>query len=247
LNNTFSVAHEEMMMETKDRSGRRALALVFFAVLLLNTACSHNGIISQSDTKQYQFKRLLLLPMKNDSTDHPKGETVLCDLCGMAYTADVVEDGTTEFLTEQVKSILDKGWTPVELIPEEQVQAIRNQIITMTPGPVSEKELLAKLGRQLNADGILTGRVYHFKNRVGYDYGVETPAAVGFHLDLMELETGKVIWSRRYEETQRALSENLFSFGDFFRRKGKWLTAEALATFGLEKTLQTIPIKKGQN
>jgi hypothetical protein len=232
-----------MKMVTKNHPGMVALMLIFFSALFLNTGCSHNDRISPSEIKQYQFKRLLLLPIQNSSEHNAKGETVLCELCGMAYTVEVVEDDAAVFLTDRVKLILDEERTSVELIADEQVQAIRNRILTMKPGPKSEKELLAMIGRNLNADGILTGSVYQFRNRVGYDYGVETPAAVGFHLDLIETQSGTVIWSRRFEETQRALSENLFSFGDFFRRKGKWLTAEDLAASGVEKILQTIPIQ----
>ncbi|MFH0728357.1 MAG: hypothetical protein V2B19_18730 [Pseudomonadota bacterium] len=223
-----------------------AITLAFFAVLFLNSGCSHSGLIPQSEMKQYQFKRLLLLPIKSSSDHHAKGETVICELCGVSYTTEVVEDGAAAFLTDRVKLILDDGITSVELIPDEQVQATRNRILTMKPGPKSERELLTMIGRTLNADGMLSGSVYQFRNRVGYNYGVETPAAVGFHLDLIEMESGNVIWSRRYEETQRALSENLFSFGDFFRRKGKWLTAEDLAASGMEKVLQTIPIQKAK-
>lgn len=231
------------MMVIKNHPGIGALVLIFFSALFLTSGCSHNGRPSPSEIKQYQFDRLLLLPIVDSSEHHATGETILCELCGMAYTSEVVETGAADFLTERVKWMLAERGTSVELIADEQVQAMRNRILTMKPGPKSEKELLAMIGKNLNADGIVTGSVYQFRNRVGYDYGVETPAAVGFHLDLMETQNGNVIWSRCHAETQRALSENLFSFGDFFRRKGKWLTVEDLAASGVAKALQTIPIQ----
>jgi hypothetical protein len=230
------------MMVIKNHPGMGAVVLIFFSALFLNSGCSHSGRPAPAEIKRYQFDRLLLLPITDSSEHHAKGETVLCELCGMAYTSEVVETGAAVFLTERVKWMLDERGTSVEIIPDEQVQAMRNRILMMKPGPKSEKELLAMIGKNLNADGILTGRVYQFRNRVGYDYGVETPAAVGFHLDLLETQNGNVIWSRCHEETQRALSENLFSFGDFFRRKGKWLTVEDLTASGVAKVVPTIPI-----
>jgi hypothetical protein len=196
--------------------------------------------------KQYQFKRLLLLPVKNSTTDREKGETVLCDLCGAVYTTGVVEKGAETFITDRLKIILE-GWTSITVIPEEQVQAARSRFLSSKKDPVSEKELLAAIGRDLDGDAILTGSVYQFKNRVGSNFAVDSPASVGFHLDLIETQSGNIIWSRRYEETQQALSENLLGLGNFFMRKGKWVTVQDLAVSGLEKILQTFPIQREKN
>jgi len=231
------------MMVIKNRSGQVVVALLFFSAFLFSTGCSHSGIIAESEGRKYQFKQLLLLPVNNSSAHHAKGEMILCPLCGTGYASEVVEDGAEVFITERLKLLLE-GRTSVALIPDEQYDAIRNQILSIKTEPASERELLASIGRNLNADGILLVNVYQYRNRVGYDYAVETPAAIGFHLDLMEAKSGNIIWSRRYEETQRALSENLFGFGDFFKRKGKWVTVEDLAASGLEKALETIPIQK---
>lgn len=234
------------MMVIKSRSVTAALSVIVFACLLISMGCSHNGITAQSEIKKYQFKRLLLLPIKNSSALQGNGETVLCPLCGAVYITGIVENGAETFITERLKSVLD-GWTSITLIPDEQYQAIRSHIISSKPDSVTERELLTAIGRDLNADAILSGSVYKFKNRVGNDYAVESPASVGFHLDLLETQSGRVIWSRRYEETQQALSENLFGLGSFFMRKGKWVTVEDLAVSGLEKMIETIPIQKEKN
>jgi hypothetical protein len=224
----------------------KALAGMVLALLSISVGCSPEGINAPSEVKQYQFKRLLLLPVKNGSADHEKGETVLCDLCGAVYTTGVVEDGAEIFMTDRLKFILE-GWTSITLVPDEQFQAARSRFLSSKKDPVSEKELLAAIGRHLDGDAILTGSVYQFKNRVGFNYAVDSPASVGFHLDLIETQRGDIIWSRRYEETQQALSENLLGLGNFFMRKGKWVTVQDLAVSGLEKILQTLPIQREKN
>jgi hypothetical protein len=52
---------------------------------------------------------------------------------------------------------------------------------------------------------------------------------------------GRTIWDGSFDETQQPLFENLFNLSAFFKRKGKWITAEELAFSGLEKVLETLP------
>jgi hypothetical protein len=55
------------------------------------------------------------------------------------------------------------------------------------------------------------------------------------------LRDGIEVWKGRFDETQRPLSENLFKIGSFFRRKASWLTAEELASVGLDEMLKRLP------
>ena len=40
-----------------------------------------------------------------------------------------------------------------------------------------------------------------------------------------------------YAETQEALTNNLLGIGEFFKRKGKWVTAETLCSEGMDKAI----------
>jgi ribulose 1,5-bisphosphate carboxylase large subunit-like protein len=57
----------------------------------------------------------------------------------------------------------------------------------------------------------------------------------------MRLKDGVEVWRGRMDETQRPLSENLFKIGSFFRRKAKWVTAEELASVGMDEALRKLP------
>jgi hypothetical protein len=46
-----------------------------------------------------------------------------------------------------------------------------------------------------------------------------------------------VIWSARFDETQKALSDNIFGLGDIGQRGVRWLRAEQLATDGVKKAV----------
>jgi len=43
-----------------------------------------------------------------------------------------------------------------------------------------------------------------------------------------------------FDEEQQALTQNLFDIGKFFKRGGRWITAEKLSEEGIEKGLDTL-------
>jgi len=80
--------------------------------------------------------------------------------------------------------------------------------------------------------------VYKFEERKGGNFAVEKPASIGFHMHLMEDNT--VYRTYQFDESQQALSENLFNIGKFLRRGAKWITAEQLAEEGINKGLDVL-------
>jgi hypothetical protein len=54
---------------------------------------------------------------------------------------------------------------------------------------------------------------------------------------------GRNLWYGTFDETQSALSEDLFKLKTFLKRKGTWVTAEEMAKAGLETLLEKLPLK----
>jgi len=48
---------------------------------------------------------------------------------------------------------------------------------------------------------------------------------------------GDVIWSARFDETQKSLSENIFALGDIGQRGVRWLSADQLTQDGVKKAV----------
>jgi hypothetical protein len=78
--------------------------------------------------------------------------------------------------------------------------------------------------------------IFRFEERKGGNYSVEKPAGVGFHMHLYENSILKQIFV--FDEDQKSLTENIFNIGLFFKRGGKWITAEQLSGEGIEKGLE---------
>jgi hypothetical protein len=63
---------------------------------------------------------------------------------------------------------------------------------------------------------------------------------VAFTLELIDVQRGDVVWSSRFDETQKGLSENILGLGDIRERGLRWLTAEELAQDGVRKIINQL-------
>ncbi len=102
-------------------------------------------------------------------------------------------------------------------------------------------DVVKSMGEKTGAEAVLTGVVTRYEEREGGPLGVKKPASIGFEVNLINTIDGTLLWSGRYAETQKSLAEDLGMIFTFFKRKGKWLTAEELARYGVEDVLKTLP------
>jgi peptidoglycan-synthase activator LpoB len=101
------------------------------------------------------------------------------------------------------------------------------------------------LGRAVGADAVLFGTVSRYKDREGGEYGARDPASVSFTLSLVSVATGKVLWTRTFDETQQSLSSNLFNWWQFWRGGPRWFTAEEFTRLGVERLLDDLSDQLG--
>jgi TolB-like protein len=100
-----------------------------------------------------------------------------------------------------------------------------------------EASRMKRIGEMVYADAVITGRVQRYRERVGDQWGAKSPASVTFTLDLIDVRRGDVIWSARFDETQKSLSENIFALGDISARGVRWLSADELTQEGVKKAI----------
>jgi hypothetical protein len=90
------------------------------------------------------------------------------------------------------------------------------------------------VGKCLPADFILVPQVLSWKELEGGG----NPASVVMDLFLLDVKAERVVNRYHFDETQKALSDNLLDMGKFVRRKGEWVGADVLAQEGLEAGLR---------
>jgi hypothetical protein len=143
-------------------------------------------------------------------------------------------------MTEQLMAFLESK-TKYTLIPPGAAEGVRSEMLSEDLR-VPERRLLVEMGRRLQADGVLSGVIYRFRQRIGTAFSVDKPASVAFGIHFIRVADNRFVWGGHFDETQHSLSENLFKLRTFVKRGGGWLTAEQLATFGLHETMGTLPL-----
>ena len=119
-----------------------------------------------------------------------------------------------------------------QIVSESEVREIAESVRAS-----SEAARLKQIGERVYADAVITGRILRFRERIGNELGVKSPASVAFVLDLVNVRRGDILWSARFDETQKPLSENIFAIGDISQRGVRWLTAEQLVHEGVKKAV----------
>lgn len=100
--------------------------------------------------------------------------------------------------------------------------------------------LWADYARKTAADILLIPQVLTWRERQGSAAGVTSPAHVRLEFFLLNVKEGTIIDHSVYEVEQQGLTENLLNVGDFFKRQGKWVTAEELAREAMLKAVKDL-------
>ncbi len=205
---------------------------VILAVIILS-GCMSKETTPESDYNLSGTEKILVLPFRDMTMIYGQDASVRCPVCGRVFITGRVPVDAAERLTNSLVSNLKsrKKYKIVtsSLVSEEQT--------------FSERKLIVKKGREYNADAVIAGYIYRYKERVGNRYSVKSPASVAFGIHLISTKGGRIIWSGHFDETQRSLSENLFKLKKFIKRKASWITADEMATNGFEDILSTFPNK----
>ena len=198
--------------------------------LLFLTACSFGPGNLQSrhssDLEARRIRRIAVVPPSVLS-----GETQSKVVMGSAPEPKNTERDGGEMLARIAHSVM-AGMPNWQIVSESEVREV-----AQTVPPTNDAARLRQIGQGVYADAVLAGRMQRYRERVGDEWGAKSPASVAFVLDLIDVRRGDVIWSARFDETQKSLSENIFALGDIGQRGVRWLTAEQLTQEGVKKSV----------
>ena len=184
------------------------------------------------------LKRIAIVPFQRLMPDDSSSRAVRCPICGTIYPACVLPQNA-EMIVQDVfveKFSPYKQWT---VTPMDRVAAVYRQVSFQDLKDTTVEEL-QKVGKELEADGVVIGYVSCFRERVGYALSAERPASVTFGVYLVRVSDGAMVWGKIFDKTQQSLMENLFQASTFLKRP-RWLTARELAEEGVEEILKSYP------
>jgi hypothetical protein len=146
-------------------------------------------------------------------------------------TSPEKEEALAELLARLVYSAV-AGMPNWQIVSDSEVREVAQSI-----PPGADMARLRTIGEMVYADAVLVGRVERFRERIGNEWGAKSPASVAFVLNLIDIRRGDTVWSARFDETQKPLSENIFALGQIGQRGIRWLSAEQLMGEGVRKAV----------
>jgi hypothetical protein len=221
-------------------SYNKLLTIIFlFCTLSLIFSCHvPNYTPEQKNSFPRTLKKIVVVGFKPAISGKERASLFQCPLCGATFMAKPVTCDVAEEMTVSLFNCLEKD-QKYALIPPGQAKGIYSTIISQNL-TIGIKDMLQKIGESFSSDAVLFGYIYRWKERIGKEYGIESPASVAFDLHLVSTGTGSILWKKTFKKTQQSLSENLLDLATFIKSKGKWLTAKELATIGLESMMKCI-------
>jgi len=220
---------------------------------LVSNACLKTGILAlvvfqcgqaapQSSGDQNgaseKFARILILPVVNMSEIHGQNASLRGPLSGEVFVTDEVAPKAADFMGATFRNRLMR-LEQVELV-EPSTAAITARVgVAPLQGPREGRiAAIQEAGRQKGADSVFCTYLYAFRKRVGTAYGVDAPAMISFESVLVSVATGRLIWQDSYSETQQTLNDNLLRIDKFMERRGRWITAEEMASQAVDKMME---------
>jgi hypothetical protein len=235
-----------------------SMAIVGLTVLAVG-GCSGSKVTTKvsSDLARYQIRTIALVPFTILAT--PQVRDVVDQAFSMpsgARRSDMaiaVPPNTDQLVRETVTVPMTAGDTVTQLLwsrlrtrqgvtvlaPSEAAKVLASQPTTQSPAGQLPAVEVAK---QLKVDASLIGQVLMYQERVGGRFGASPPATVGFEAKVIAAD-GQVLWVGNYYERQRPMIEDVMGF---IQRHGMFVTAEELATYGVEHLLLEFPFGTGE-
>jgi len=139
------------------------------------------------------------------------------------------------YLTISLYDALTAELFRIEITPLERSESEFLTVKAESPKSYYREQAL-NTGKRLGVDAVMIGTISDYRERVGSSYGVESPAAVTFSVEVLDTRDGRTLWETYFKEQQKPLLENVYEIGKFFKRGAKWITADELAREGARKT-----------
>lgn len=216
------------------------VTLFILTAMIGSTAgCSFHRQRARQTKGVPQFvKKVAVVGFRSAREQGSSPDVIRSPISGGAFNAEPVPRAKVDRLTQELFNRLNR-LDRFELISPSQARGVYSALVD-SQSSANELEILKRIGKAFAADGVLAGYLYRWRERVGRDYAVRTPASVAYDLYLIRPSDGSVLWKGVFDVTQKSLSENLLEMDTFLEGGGKWMTADELADTGLKRLFKKL-------
>jgi hypothetical protein len=93
------------------------------------------------------------------------------------------------------------------------------------------------------ATSVVIGSVTRWRDREGSAAGAARPASVAFEISLHEAPSGRRLWTGRFDETQKSITESILRARQYPGGGMRWLSTEEFARWGARETAKSLTIR----
>lgn len=206
--------------------------LLCSGILLASLTLSGQPVLAASETasldKAPSPSRIAVMPFivgrHSADIDDTLAKTLDCAVYQLCYALTDIQTGAEETLTRFAHQALMEKYQG-RLLPLDVVKAAYDDL-EQDPMTDTPRSIARKLGTAVDAEFVLVGAVWRYRERTGSAAVSDQPASVSFAVFLVKTESGEQVWKATFDKTQRALSDNILEAPMFFKKGLKWLTAE---------------------
>ncbi|MBL4903659.1 MAG: hypothetical protein JKY62_13560 [Desulfocapsa sp.] len=182
-------------------------------------------------------------------SDAPKEIGPLPELSCVAVLPTAIPAGRNEALSAARKKSLLEGAAFFDSVLAEEL-GDRAEFIVLTENQLDailgdswggRIQQVRDVGKATGCGAILKTSLSRYRERIGSEMSAETSASAAFSMQLTGVERGDVLWSTSFDETQKALFDDIFSFDKAQKRGFKWVSVQDLSRDGLRSRLQKFP------
>jgi hypothetical protein len=188
------------------------------------------------------FHRIAVVPFQKAAPEDINIQQTRQPISAGSFRIDQTEKDPEKIVEELFMSKL-KQYPKLELFPTDKVGAIFLRTASASL-KATLPEVLKKVGQELEADGIIVGYLYRWRELKGRPYSAEKPASVAFDIQLFRVKDGALMWRGFFDRTQTSLMENMLQMSFFLKERGRWVSVQELANAGLDEVLTTFPAAK---
>jgi hypothetical protein len=194
------------------------------------------------------IRRIALMPFLKGQFTSPKGEEdkplSYVSSSRTAFDPRNLRDDADEVLTRMVSDTLETRFKG-QWIPSEQTRTLFDRI-SKEHDYETPRDLAKALGEELNAELVVIGSVWRYRERGAIEDMPDAAPSVAFEVYLMEVSTARRLWRSKFEETQKTLSEDVIRGLKQWKMGARWLSADELARYGVWEVFKTFPISTRQ-
>lgn len=206
-------------------------------ILLIVAGCRPGALEVEEKSILSGNEKIVVMGFRPALGERDMPKTVRDPLSGVVFSAEPVSPRVAEKMNQDLfDRLVSRGGheliTPGQALGAYSSIANREMDLALLPA-----KMLQEVGKAMDADLVLAGYIYRWRERKGTDYGVEQAASVAFDLHLVRTLDGAVVWKAKFDKTQRSLTENLLDLWAFIKGGGRWMTADKLAGLGLKQML----------